>query len=105
MSQCTADSRQAASESRLRCPSVYKQGYLFSWTSKYFGTRKRRWYRLFATKLYYVKFKPEELSCSMEVVADMSGCAAAAKPGDMPFLFSITPQGAAEIDFQVRSPL
>lgn len=82
-------------------PAVYKQGYLFSWASKYFGTRKRRWYRLFATTLYYVKFKREDLSCSMEAVADMSGCSVTAKPGDMPFLFTITPKGSNEIALQV----
>jgi hypothetical protein len=65
-----------------------------------------RWYRLFATKLYYVKFTPEELSCSMEVVADITGCTVSAKPGDMPFLFSVTPaapKGASEIDFQAEN--
>ena len=86
-----------------RDEGVYKQGYLFSWVSKYFGTRKRRWYRLYATKLYYVKFNPDELSCSMSVIADMSGCSVCAKPGDMPFLFGVTPTGLSEIDFQAEN--
>jgi hypothetical protein len=101
-------------------PSVYKQGYLYSY-SQWLRKRKRKWHRLYSNKLYTMAFKPsggagsgsssgvgskadafdESFSCTMTLVADVSLCSVISKPGSIPYCFVVVPQSGIKLEFQV----
>jgi len=90
------DVRHAADE------GVFKQGYLCVKTG-YFGTKKRKWHRLYATTLYLTDIAAGQPSCSMEPVCDIKDCSVTVKPGDQPYTFIIGTSDGTRLEFQAES--
>ena len=84
------------------CPIVFKQGYLYVATGL-FGTRKRKWHRLYTTKLYVIEAVPGAPSCNMDVVCDIDSALIAAKPGRTPHKFYIVTSNGKKHEFQAEN--
>lgn len=64
---------------------------------------RRKWHRLYSTKLYTVEVSDavDSLACTMNVLCDVGNCAVNFKPGDLPFAFTITTKEQQKIELQV----
>lgn len=85
-----------------RDEGVFKQGYLFA-KSGMFGKKKRKWHRLYSTKLYTVDIALNQPSCTMEVVCDVSEASVSVKPGEIPYVFIIGTKEGNRLEFQAES--
>lgn len=81
---------------------MFKQGYLFV-ASGIFGSRRRKWHRLYTTKLYTIEAVPGAPSCNMDVVCDVEGAVIAAKPGKRPHKFYVVTSGGSKHEFQAEN--
>ena len=86
-----------------RDDGIFKQGYLFEQKGILFGKRKRKWHRLFASKLYTVEVVTNSAECNMEIVCDIFEANIAAKPGDMPHKFIITTKNNQKVELQAEN--
>lgn len=86
-----------------RDDGIFKQGYLFVQSGIFFGRRRRKWYRLYATKLYTVEVIANSAECNMEIVCDVFQSSIIAKPGDMPHKFIITSSTNQKIELQAEN--
>ena len=98
---------------------VYKQGYLI--TESFFGSRTRKWFRLYSTKLYQVDLETnsfdDSLACGFQVLTDVSNATIAAKAGGggvggggawassapAPFWFVISAENGTSLEFQAEN--
>ena len=101
------DTRSAAYEDvrHARDDGVFKQGYLFINSGSYFMRPKRKWHRLFSSKLYIVE-NPKDIddpSCESTIVADITGSSVTAKPGKIPHLFVLITAENKKIDLQAEN--
>ena len=100
---------------------VYKQGYLIT-ESSFFGSRTRKWFRLYSTKLYQVDLETnsfdDSLACGFQVLTDVSNATIAAKAGGggvgggggawassapAPFWFVISAENGTSLEFQAEN--
>jgi hypothetical protein len=86
-----------------RDDGVFKQGYLFVKLGGRFSRRKRKWHRLFSSKLYIVDILPNALTCTTELVCDMTHSKISIQPSRKPFKFTIITPENKTVVFQVRS--
>ena len=86
-----------------RDDGIFKQGYLFVQSGIFFGKRKRKWHRLYASKLYTVEVITNSAECNMEIVCDVFEATIVAKPGDMPHKFIITTKNNQKVELQAEN--
>jgi hypothetical protein len=100
------ETRSAAYEDvrHSRDDGVFKQGYLFV-PSGYFSRRKRRWHRLFSTKLYAIDNpkSSEDPSCDSTVITDVTGATVACKPGPAPHVIILVTTDGKRLEFQAEN--
>lgn len=85
-----------------RDDGIYKQGYLFT-PGGIFVRRRRKWHRLYGTKLYIMEAVSNAPSCNMEIVCDVLDSTVCAKPGEMPHKFIIATSGGSRIELQAEN--
>lgn len=86
-----------------RDDGIFKQGYLFVQSGVFFGRRRRKWHRLYATKLYTVEVIANSAECNMEIVCDVFHSTVATKLGDMPHKFIVTTTGNQKVELQAEN--
>lgn len=84
------------------CYVVFKQGYLYVNTGLFGTNRRRKWHRLYTTKLYVIEAVPGAPSCNMDVVCDVDSASIVVKPGKMPHKFNIVLANGKKFEFQVH---
>lgn len=100
------ETRSAAYEDvrHSRDDGVFKQGFLFV-SSGYFSKRRRRWHRLFSTKLYAVDNpkSADDPSCESTVIIDVTGATVACKPGHVPHVIILVPSNGKRLELQAEN--